>query len=309
MRNIDVRNISLGQIQYFLKVAECKSFTKAAAYFYLTQPTISKSIAAMESMLGILLFVREKQSIRLTPAGRHLYEKWSGVAVLVEDAVEEAYAIQKGYMKKLSIGGMDSHRPEIFMLPSVEAFQKKYQNVSIRVDTGTAEDVREMLTDGELDIILTVLYDSVYLNENQYCCTTLYEVPLEACMLKTNPLAGKEMLNITDLSKSDFIAISPLQLPSYTEMLRALCEPHGFLPNFSCYTSNANSLTLNLTSSNDIFICDRFYRDYGNDHLCFRPIAGTKSGIVMCWKKDNLKKELSNFAEITKQHAERALSR
>ena len=297
MRNIDVRNISLGQIQYFLKVAEFRSFTKAAAHFYLTQPTISKSIAALESMLGVLLFVRGKQSIRLTPAGRHLYEKWGDVAALVEETVGEAHGIQKGHFKNLAIGGVDSHRPEILILPTVESFQKKYKNVSIRVDTGMAEDIRKMLIEREMDVIFTVLYDTYYFEGEQFNCKTLSEPPLEVCMLKTNPLAKKEKLSIADLRESNFIAISPLKLPSYTEMLKALCEPYGFSPNFSSFTSNANALTLNLISSNDIFICDRFFRDYGNDHLCFTPIIDTKSGIVMCWRKDNDKKELELFIE------------
>ena len=295
MLNIDVRNISLGQIQYFLKVAEFRSFTKAAAHFYLTQPTISKNISSLESMLGLFLFVREKQRIRLTPAGRHLYEKWSDVAFLVEESIGKAHDFQKGFLKNLSIGGMDSHRPEALILPAVESYQKKYAQVSIRVDTGMAEDIRRMLVEDEVDIIFTVLYDTMSLKTKQFCCEIISSPPLEVCMLKTNPLSKNKKLSISDLRTSDFIAVSPLKLPSYTEMLKALCEPYGFLPKFSSYTSNANALTLNLISENDIFICDRFFRDYGNDHLCFIPIENTKSGLVMCWKRDNKKKELELF--------------
>jgi hypothetical protein len=153
-----------------------------------------------------------------------------------------------------------------------------------------------------------VLYDTVYFEEDQVNCHPLCEIPLEACMLKTNPLSEKDILEISDLRRSSLIAISPLQLPSYTEMLKALCEPYGFSPNFSCYTSNANTLTLNLISSNDIFVCDRFYRDYGNSHLCFKPIADTKSGVSMCWRKDNPKEELKLFVEeVLKPRAETPL--
>ena len=297
MHNIDVRNISLGQIQYFLKVVECNSFTKAANHLHLTQPTLSKRIAGMESMLGIQLFIREKQSIRLTPAGRHLFDKWSAVADLVERTVEEAHVIQQAFFRNLSIGGLDSHRPDVLILPIVESFQKKYRDISMRVDNSTAQDIRKMLVDGELDVIFTVLYDTCLLEEEKFSHELLFECPLEVCMLKTNPLSQKNVLCISELNTYNFIAISPLRTPSYSEMLKVLCEPFGFTPNFSCYTSNANALPLNLISGNDIFICDMFFRDYGNSHLCFRPIADTKSGIVMCWRKDNKKKELTLFIE------------
>ena len=294
---IDIRNISMGHIQYFLKVVECNSFTKAANRLHLTQSTISKSIASMEAMLGMRLFDREKQSIRLTPAGRHLYEKWSGIVALVETAVEEAHVVQQGFVRHLAVGGLDSHRPDIFSLPTVAFFQKKYPDISIRVDNGSAREIRQMLVDRELDVILTVLYDTYSLVEEQFHREILYECPLEACMLKVNPLSEKAVLSVADLKTSNFIAISPLRIPSYTEMLRSLCEPYDFTPHFSCYTSNANALSLNLISGNDIFLCDRFYRDYGNSHLCFRPIENTRSGLVMCWRKDDAKRELKLFVE------------
>lgn len=299
MHNVDVRNISLGQIQYFLKVAEYNSFTKAADHLHLTQSTISKNIAGMETMLGLQLFIREKKNIRLTPAGRHLYEEWSGVTGLIEATVEKAHVIQMGFSKSLTIGSLDSHRPDAFLLPDVGTFQQKYPNIRLRVDNSHALDIRNKLVDGELDVIFTVLYDAICLEESRFDSVLIGECPLEACMLKTNPLAKKSRLAISDLKEYHFIAISPLQTPSYTEMLKLLCAPYGFTPDFACYTSNANSLPLNLISVDDIFICDRFYRDYENRHLCFKPLEDTKSGVVMCWNKGDAKKEIKLFVDET----------
>ncbi|MDR2296156.1 MAG: LysR family transcriptional regulator [Clostridiales Family XIII bacterium] len=299
MHNIDVRNISLGHIQYFLKVAEYNSFTKAADHLHLTQSTISKNIAGMETMLGIQLFIREKQNIRLTPAGRCLYERWSGIADLIEATVEEAHVIQMGFFKSLAIGGLDSHRPDAFLLPDVEAFQRKHPSIRLRIDNSHALDIRNRLVDGKLDVIFTVLYDAICLDESRFNRELLGECPLEVCMLKTNPLAKKNRLAISDLKEYHFIAISPLQTPSYIEMLRSLCAPYGFAPDFACYTSNANALPLNLISGSDIFICDKFYRDYENKHLRFLPLEDTKSGFVMCWRKGAAKKEIDLFVEET----------
>ena len=61
--------MNFSQIKCFLAAADCLSFTKAAERLYLSQPVLSRQIASMEDELGIELFIREKKSIRLTPAG------------------------------------------------------------------------------------------------------------------------------------------------------------------------------------------------------------------------------------------------
>lgn len=297
MHNIDIRNISLGQIQYFIKVVEFNSFTKAASHVHLTQSAISKNIAALETMLGLQLFIRDKQNIRLTPAGKYLYEKWSEIAKQLELSVEDAHVIQRGYSRNIAIGGLDSHRPDTFILPMVKAFQGKHPDIRIRLENSAAQDIKRMLINGELDVIFTVRYDVDDLESEQYCYRLLGECPLEVCMLSTNPLAEKEILTIADLSASNFIAISPLRIPSYTQMLKDLCKPYGFRPNFTCYAPNANALTLNLITDNDIFICDKFFRDYKMDYLCCRPLENTKSGFAICWRKEENRREVRLFIE------------
>jgi DNA-binding transcriptional LysR family regulator len=54
------------QIEYFLAVVQNVSFSKAAAELYVSQPAISRQIAALEKELGYALFDRAKQPTRLT---------------------------------------------------------------------------------------------------------------------------------------------------------------------------------------------------------------------------------------------------
>ena len=58
------------QIQYFLKVADCMSFSQAADELYVSQPSVSRQIQQLEHELGCALFDRSrKNAISLTPAG------------------------------------------------------------------------------------------------------------------------------------------------------------------------------------------------------------------------------------------------
>ena len=56
-------------LRYFLTVAKEQSFTKAAEQLHITQPTLSRQLAAFEEELGIVLFVRNGKSITLTDEG------------------------------------------------------------------------------------------------------------------------------------------------------------------------------------------------------------------------------------------------
>jgi len=58
------------QLETFLKVAELKSFSKAAQEIFLTQPTVSEHIRQLESELNTRLFLRTKRETILTPSGK-----------------------------------------------------------------------------------------------------------------------------------------------------------------------------------------------------------------------------------------------
>lgn len=60
-------------LQEYVRVADCGSFTAAARELHLTQSTLSKHVAALEREFGVDLFVRSREGIRLTRAGKLLY--------------------------------------------------------------------------------------------------------------------------------------------------------------------------------------------------------------------------------------------
>ena len=64
--------MDIAALQAFLAVAETNSFSRAAERIFLTQPAISKRIAALEASLGARLFDRIWRTIQLTPAGQAL---------------------------------------------------------------------------------------------------------------------------------------------------------------------------------------------------------------------------------------------
>lgn len=62
------------QLQYVITIAEEKSITKAAQKLYISQPSLSLSIQALEKETGIPLFERNRGEMKLTYAGSLFYE-------------------------------------------------------------------------------------------------------------------------------------------------------------------------------------------------------------------------------------------
>ena len=93
------------QIQYFLKTAECMSFSQAAQQLYVTQPSVSRQIKQLEQELGYPLFVRtQKNAIRLTPAGIVFQDAFSQMQTIYHRAVETAQSLSSHSPLQLKIG-------------------------------------------------------------------------------------------------------------------------------------------------------------------------------------------------------------
>ena len=301
MHNIDIRNISIGQLQCFIFTVEFNSFTKAAEQMHITQSTVSKAILSIENMMGLQLFIRKGNQIRPTPAGKYVYDHVKKIGTDIEKTMLEASVIQTGLNKNISIACLDTHKPDSVLLPVVNYFKTQYPDIKVAVETMQAQDIRSTLINGETDIAFTVLYDIDMLGE-EYQAVLIAESPHYAYMLKTNPLAKKKKLKIKDLKQSEFISISPLKTASYSLAIEKLCEENGFSPNVTYFTQSAASLTFNLATDDEVFIADRFYKDFDNPMIAAVPLENTESGLVIGYKKENSNTALSRFLNSAKEY-------
>ena len=67
--------MDIAALQAFVAIADAGSFSRAADALYLTQPAISKRIAALEAELGTRLFDRIGRGVQLSPAGTALLDQ------------------------------------------------------------------------------------------------------------------------------------------------------------------------------------------------------------------------------------------
>ena len=80
--------MELNQIKYFQTIAEEGSFTKAAQKLYLSQPALSKSMARLESELGVELFKRQGMRLELNSVGRLFISQMETAMRQIADGVQ-----------------------------------------------------------------------------------------------------------------------------------------------------------------------------------------------------------------------------
>ena len=92
------------QLDAFIKVADSGSFSKAAEAMYISAPAIIQQINLLEASCGFKLFVRSNHGVKLTPAGRSLYEDAKTIIRLSQDALNKARRLAKSSETTVRIG-------------------------------------------------------------------------------------------------------------------------------------------------------------------------------------------------------------
>ena len=138
-------------LRYFLMTAREENITRAAELLHITQPTLSRQLMQLEEELGTKLFERSSHSIRLTEDGM-LLRRRAQELVQLADSVEKEFRHSKEEMSgTISIGsGETGSMQELAEI--IRDFQEKYPLVQYDLYTATADDIKERLDKGLLDI-------------------------------------------------------------------------------------------------------------------------------------------------------------
>lgn len=143
--------MELRVLRYFLTVAKEQSFTKAAEQLHITQPTLSRQLAALEKELGKVLFIRKGKSITLSEEGILLKRRALEILDLEERTLEELKGTDQCISGTVTIGCGEFAAVET-LADICKKYREKYPLVQIAIHTATADIVYEMMKKGLVDI-------------------------------------------------------------------------------------------------------------------------------------------------------------
>ncbi|NLJ77402.1 MAG: LysR family transcriptional regulator [Peptococcaceae bacterium] len=134
------------QLRVFVEVARQKSFSRAAERIFLSQPTVSSHIKALENEIGVPLLDRNPRELQLTGAGKILFQyaqQLIGTLEEVISAVQQEYRLVKGHLEIAA-----SSVPGTYILPGLmKGFMDKYPGATFAVMLRDTRQVYESIRD------------------------------------------------------------------------------------------------------------------------------------------------------------------
>jgi LysR family nitrogen assimilation transcriptional regulator len=147
-------DMNLRQLQYFLQIAELRSFTRASQVLHIAQPALSRQIRGLEDEIGAPLFNRTTHGITLTEQGRALVDR--GSALLQQFSRLRDDVANPGVPQgDLSVGLPPALR-EMLARPLLSAYCRKYPSVSLHVHEGISIDLTSLVQRNRLDCAVIV---------------------------------------------------------------------------------------------------------------------------------------------------------
>ncbi|MBP2653449.1 MAG: hypothetical protein H6Q73_1018 [Firmicutes bacterium] len=196
------------QVKYFIELAKCLNFTKAAQNLYIAQPALSRSIAKMEAELGLELFIRNNKNVRLTPAGIVMMKGYLKLMKDHSDLLQEAIRVDKGESGSLTIGVLECEKTDFYLPKVMEFFYKSYPGIQIELYQDSFKGIRQNLENGKTDIVLTHLFDLNSYRKVNIAYETFADVSGRCIVSSKHPLAEYEEVYANDLNGTTMIAIS-----------------------------------------------------------------------------------------------------
>ena len=143
--------MELGQLEAFVQVAKLCSFTEAAKALFLTQPSVTARIQALERELGEDLFERTGRAVRITEAGATFLFHAEHALKSVQEGRDALAALRDATIGTLRIGSAPTI--STYVLPQIlKAFRTHYPSIGVSVRSGRSDQIMRMVLADEVQI-------------------------------------------------------------------------------------------------------------------------------------------------------------
>ena len=150
--------MDLRALRYFTLVVKHNSFSRAAQASFVTQPTISKMVRALEDELGGPLLVRQGRGVQLTDAGEVVYARGLELLAKTEQLRQEVAEVDGMARGELTVGVMPTSGH--YMAPVIARYQRLHPGVTLKVAELGARGLRQAVLAGEVDMTLGLGHDA-----------------------------------------------------------------------------------------------------------------------------------------------------
>ncbi len=277
--------MNTSQIKCFLAAAECLSFTKAAERMFLSQPGLSRQIAALERELGIELFIRGRNTVQLTQAGTICADYFNNMKNDYEKMLEAAYEAQQGQRESLTIGGLEGQLVGECYEDALLHFWSTHPNIKIKMCYYNVSELCQALVDGDVDIGVMPEAEAERLPGIQFKRSRM-----EKCCLvvpRGHPKANQENPTLQDFQDETFLVLAESDSDAIAGQHRQVCQAAGFTPK-QRIVPDYGTLVMLLEMGVGISVLNVWHSLRNSPQLKFLYLPDVGYQIeAVAWRKDN----------------------
>ena len=187
--------MEIRHLRYFLAVAREENMTRAAEMLHVSQPTLSKTLKALEEELGKKLFTRHSFSIELTDEGMLLSDRAEDLIAMADKIEQEFVSLDDVTGGDLYLGLAESYQIR-YLARVLGRLKSVYPSMNYHITSGDTEQVTEKLDKGLLDYaVICEPPDERKYNYIEFPETDIWGV----VMPSDHPLSARESVTVDNL--------------------------------------------------------------------------------------------------------------
>lgn len=284
--------MTIRDLEIFIEVVRAKNMSNAAKNLKISQPTVSHAISQIENEYNVKLFDRVSKKLYITDVGLRLYDFALNILEQFEDTVIFLQSSSTAHNINL---GVSSNFSSQFLLEIINDYEKKKEDISLRVYVDSREKIIEKLNSGIIN--LAIIDGDAGIEDNS--AESFYEDEIFIISSKDSDIKDKEVLDAEDLKNKKFVLgdiddnskkmlLNFLRERGIPIDLKFICQNKDMVLNI---VKNSDALSIGASSSfkdedvvkhrlEDLSIKRTYYMVYHNDGF--------------------LKKDMKNFVNFVK---------
>jgi DNA-binding transcriptional LysR family regulator len=290
--------MELRQLAYFVAVAEESHFTRAAARLRIAQPAVSQQIRRLEAELGERVFLRDRRSVRLTPAGEALLPH-ARAALAQVSLGREAIAAHRGLLTGPLAIGLVHPLPGRRIVRSIGAFVRAHPTVALSLREGETDALLAGVEAGSLHCAFIGLGPGGEPPAELEAWVAARE-PAVLAVHPAHALAAVEAVELGALRDEPFVCLT--HAGRLRHVLEEACAQAGFAPRIVAETTDLAVMVMLAAEGVGVALLPRSGLD-GVDGVVPVDVTGPRVDrrIVLVWRADYVPPAARAFIELARE--------
>ncbi len=292
------------QLRYFIAAAEEMSISKAAIRQHVTQPALSRQIASLESELGIALFERVRQRIRLTEAGRFFLVKARQIVCDAETAAQQLQEEFGQARRTLRLGFLTPFLDDL-VAPTVREFRQRHPKTRISLFELPPRAQLDRLRDRELDAAILGNVDER--SRTELSIRLLSRHRMAILLPESHRLSGASSLALSKLKSEPWVSLSDAFFPGRREFLRSICQAAGFEPKITLEVDSLTMMLAEVSAGQGVALIPQHSQKLPHSGCIFVSLSSPRPTVdlLLVQRKEPLDNELATLGSLLMDHASR----